>query len=103
MSDRLGAVAFETGHDEVFIGRTMTQGRSYSEQVAAEIDEEVKTLIAKEYGRCEKILKSSREQLETVAQYLLKNETMEAPAFLAVFGETPPAAAEPEKSAADAE
>jgi cell division protease FtsH len=103
MSDRLGAVAFETGHDEVFIGRTMTQGRSYSEQVAAEIDEEVKTLIAKEYGRCEKILKSSREQLETVAQYLLKNETMEAPAFLAVFGETPPAAAEPEKPAADAE
>ena len=87
MSDRLGAVAFETGHDEVFIGRTMTQGRSYSEQVAAEIDQEIKALIAREYGRCEKILKDSRDKLETVAQYLLKNETMEAPAFLAVFGE----------------
>lgn len=89
MSDRLGAVAFETGHDEVFIGRTMTQGRSYSEQVAAEIDEEVKALIAREYGRCEKILKENRDKLETVAKYLLKNETMEAPAFLAVFGERP--------------
>lgn len=89
MSDKLGTVAFETGHDEVFIGRTMTQGRSYSEQVAAEIDEEVKALIAKEYGRCESILKASRDKLEAVAQYLLKNETMDAPAFLAVFGEQP--------------
>ena len=35
-------MAFESGHDEVFIGRTMTQGRSYSEAVAAQIDEEVK-------------------------------------------------------------
>ena len=95
MSDRLGSVAFETGHDEVFIGRTMAQGRSYSEQVAAEIDEEVKALIAREYGRCEKILKDSRDKLETVAQYLLKNETMDAPAFLAVFGERPEATEPP--------
>ena len=42
MSERLGTVAFDSGHDEVFIGRTMTQGRSYSESVAAQIDEEVK-------------------------------------------------------------
>ena len=40
MSDKIGTVAFESGHDEVFIGRTMTQGRSYSEAVAAQIDQE---------------------------------------------------------------
>ena len=40
--EKLGSIAFESGHDEVFIGRTMTQGRSYSESVAAQIDEEVK-------------------------------------------------------------
>ena len=39
MSDKIGTVAFESGHDEVFIGRTMTQGRSYSEAVAAQIGE----------------------------------------------------------------
>ena len=42
MSERLGTVSFESGHDEVFIGRTMSQARGYSEQVAAQIDEEVK-------------------------------------------------------------
>jgi len=87
MSERIGTVAFESGHDEVFIGRTMTQGRSYSEAVAAQIDEEVKRLVNEAYARCEEILASSREKLEAVAQYLLENETMDRAAFLAVFGE----------------
>ena len=61
MSDRLGTVAFESGHDEVFIGRTMTQGRSYSEAVAAQIDEEVKRMLAEAYSRCESILQGHRD------------------------------------------
>jgi cell division protease FtsH len=100
MSDRLGTVAFETGHDEVFIGRTMSQGRSYSEQVAAEIDEEVKAVIAVAYDRCEKILDAGREQLETVAQFLLEHETMNREEFLAVFHENVPKVTE--SSAQDA-
>jgi len=87
MSDQLGTVSFESGHDEVFIGRTMTQGRSYSESVAAQIDEEVKRLVNGAYARCEEILTASRDKLEEVAEYLLKNETMDRAAFLAVFGE----------------
>ena len=90
MSDRLGTVAFESGHEEVFIGRTMSQGRSYSEAVAAQIDEEVKRMLADAYSRCEAILRDQRTQLETVARYLLDHETMEQEAFYAVFGETPP-------------
>jgi cell division protease FtsH len=89
MSDRIGTVAFETGHDEVFIGRTMSQGRSYSEQVAAEIDEEVKATVAQAYSRCEEILRARRDKLEEVARYLLDHETMDRAAFLAVFGEAP--------------
>ena len=89
MSDRIGTVAFESGHDEVFIGRTMSQGRSYSEAVAAQIDEEVKQVVNHAYERCEEILRANREALETVAQYLLDHETMEQEAFLAVFGESP--------------
>ena len=90
MSDKIGTVSFETGHDEVFIGRTMSQGRSYSEQVAAEIDEEVKATVGRAYARCEEILRANRDKLETVAKYLLEHETMEREAFLAVFGETVP-------------
>ena len=89
MSDKIGTVAFESGHDEVFIGRTMTQGRSYSEAVAAQIDEEVQRLVAAAYDRCEQILRDDRDKLETVASYLLEHETMEREAFLAVFGEQP--------------
>ena len=90
MSEALGTVAFDSGHDEVFIGRTMSQGRSYSEAVAAQIDNEVKALIAASYDRCESILRQQREQLDTVAKYLLANEPMERDAFLAVFGEDAP-------------
>jgi cell division protease FtsH len=87
MSDKIGTVAFDTGHDEVFIGRTMSQGRSYSEQVAAEIDEEVKAVVARAYTRCQEILTDNRDKLENVAQYLLAHETMDREAFLAVFQE----------------
>ena len=85
MSEKLGTVSFESGHDEVFIGRTMSQGRSYSEAVAAQIDEEVKDLVGSAYERCRKMLDENRDKLETVAKYLLEHETMERDEFLAVF------------------
>ncbi len=88
MSDKLGTVSFDEGHD-VFIGRTMTQGRSYSEAVAAQIDQEVQNVVAQAYSRCQAILGRQREALETVARYLLEHETMDQAAFLAVFDEKP--------------
>ena len=100
MSDKIGTVSFESGHDEVFIGRTMTQGRSYSEAVAAQIDEEVKALVQRSYDRCESILRDNRRKLDTVAQYLLEHETMDQEAFLAVFDEKP---APPAEDAADSQ
>ncbi len=85
MSDRIGAVAFDTGHDEIFIGRTMAQGRVYSESVAAEIDQEIKAVLSNAYSRCEEILKEHRKQLDSVARYLLEHETMEREAFVDVM------------------
>ena len=85
MSDAIGSVAFEGGHDEVFIGRTMSHGRSYSESVAAQIDEEVRRVVGEAYRRCEEILTEKRAVLDAVANYLLENETMEREAFLEVF------------------
>jgi len=95
MSDRMGTVAFDSGHDEVFIGRTMGQSRGYSEAVAAQIDEEVKAVVGAAYQRCEDILSSHRKQLDAVANYLLEHETMEREDFLKVFEES----GEPEQEA----
>ena len=91
MSERLGTVSFDSGHDEVFIGRTMGHSRGYSEAVAAQIDEEVRALVDGAYSRCQEILTAQRDKLDAVAHYLLEHETMEREAFLAVFGETAPA------------
>ncbi|MBP3485411.1 MAG: AAA family ATPase, partial [Oscillospiraceae bacterium] len=88
MSDKIGTVSFDEGHD-VFIGRTMTQGRSYSEAVAAQIDQEVQNVVSQAYSRCQSILEQQRDALEAVARYLLEHETMDQEAFLAVFGEEP--------------
>ena len=85
MSEKLGTVSFESGHDEVFIGRTMSQGRSYSEAVAAQIDEEVRRVVDEAYRRCEELLTQQREKLNAVASYLLEHETMEREAFLSVM------------------
>ena len=87
MSEKLGAISFESGQDEVFIGRTMAQAKPYSEQVASQIDEEVKAIIDNAYAQAEKILKRDRGQLDTVAEYLLAHETMDAQDFLAVFSD----------------
>lgn len=85
MSERIGTVCFDSGHEEVFIGRTMAQGRSYSETVAAEIDEEIKRVVGEAGTRCRSLLESHRAQLDAVAQYLLQHETMEREEFVAVF------------------
>src|SRR5699024_12602695 len=98
MSERLGSVVFATGHDEVFIGRSMAQAKSYSEEVAAIIDEEVKALIDNAYARCESILKTHAKELDLVARYLLEHETMDAKTFERGF--TGPAGLEPDSSPA---
>ena len=96
MSETIGSVCFEGGHDEVFIGRTMSQGRSYSEAVAAQIDEEVRRVVDEAGRRCEDILTEKRAILDAVAAYLLEHETMERDAFLEVYGGKAPAE-EPEE------
>ena len=85
MSDKIGTISFESGHDEIFIGRSMAQQRTYSEKVAAEIDDEIKAIIDSCAARCEEILRAHLPQLHAVAAYLLEHETMEADAFAAVF------------------
>ena len=84
MSDRLGAISYDSDQ-EVFIGRSMSQARAYSEEVAGLIDEEIKALLDSAYERCRQILSENREALERTAQYLLEFETMSAEDFKLVF------------------
>ena len=85
MSEKLGTIAYTSESNEVFIGRTMAQSRSYSEEIAGLIDEEVKSIVDAAYRRCEDILSQHRSQLELTAQYLLAHEVMSGETFQKVF------------------
>lgn len=81
MSEKLGPISYDTSGHSIFIGRDFGQTKSYSEETAAIIDEEVKRIFDQATADCEKILLEHREQLEKLAQYLLENETIEADNF----------------------
>lgn len=80
-SDRLGPIVYGTDQSEVFLGRDFSQGRNYSENVATEIDVEVRAIIDKAYVQAEKILTEHMDQLHKVAQYLFEFEKVERDDF----------------------
>ena len=81
MSDALGPVVYDSGSGEVFLGRDYGHTKSYSEKVAAEIDEEVKRIVEEAYERCRTILQENMDILQLTAEYLLVNETMDGETF----------------------
>lgn len=85
MSDKLGYVTFTAEDHEVFLGRDFSQGRNYSESVAAVIDEEIKRIIDECYNRCEKLLNDNRDKLDNVANALVEHEKLDAAEFEEVF------------------
>ena len=85
MSDRLGPILYDSSDHSIFIGRDFGQTKSYSEETAAIIDEEVKHIFDEASALCEKILTDHRDDLIAIAEYLLVNETMEAEEFAYYF------------------
>ncbi len=81
MSERLGPILYDTSGHSIFIGRDFGQTKSYSEETAAIIDEEVKALFDQAAERCEQILNEHADQLRALAEYLLVHETIEAEEF----------------------
>ena len=71
-SKKLGTVVYGSDNDEVFLGKDYGHTRNYSEAVAAEIDEEVKSIIEKAYADCTEILKNNSDKMHLLANYLLK-------------------------------
>ncbi len=81
MSDRLGPISYDNSGHSIFIGRDFGQTKSYSEETAGMIDEEVKKIFDEASARCEQILTEHADQLRDIAEYLLIHETMEAEDF----------------------
>lgn len=81
MSDRLGNMAYGKNQENVFMGRDFGHQRDYSEQVAFEIDEEMKRIVDAKYEEAKKLLSSNRDMLEAIAKELLDKETIDAEEF----------------------
>ena len=81
MSDKLGPILYDSSDHSIFIGRDFGTTKSYSEETAALIDEEVKRIFDEAAELCEKILTEHRDTLIGVAEYLLENESMDRETF----------------------
>ena len=86
MSDRIGALMLGSNQEQVFLGRDIAQGREYSEETAAIIDEETKRIVDTGYNRAKQILSDNIDKLHQVAGILLEKEKIEADEFEAIFG-----------------
>ncbi len=93
MSAKMGNVAFDTGSDEVFIGKSMGHTRPYSEKTAAEMDSEIRAIIDEAYDKALAIIRDHQQQLTGIAEYLLVNETMDSDVFESFFTGNAPAEA----------
>ena len=76
MSERLGPISFDSSEHSIFIGRDFGQTKSYSEETAGIIDEEVRKIFDQALTRAESILREHSDVLVALAEYLLVNETM---------------------------
>ncbi len=81
MSDKLGPIAYGSDNNEVFLGRDMGHIRNYSEEIASEIDGEVRSIISNAYNNTMGILNEHLDQLHTVANYLFENEKVDGETF----------------------
>lgn len=81
-SEKLGPIVYGHDNSEVFLGRDYSQGRNYSENVAAEIDGEIRELIDTSYENAKQILLNHRDQLDKVAHYLMEHEKIDGDDFI---------------------
>jgi cell division protease FtsH len=86
MSAKVGPVYVDRGEEHPFLGRKLTEGKSYSEELAALMDQEIRSLIVAAESRAEQILAQHRPALESVAQALLAEEVLDEARIAAIIG-----------------
>jgi cell division protease FtsH len=94
MSDKLGPLSFGKRDELVFLGREIGEQRNYSDEVAKQIDEEVRAIIDKAYERATEVLTTHRDRLVALAEKLVAEETVDAETFESMFRDLPPKAPE---------
>lgn len=82
MSDKLGNLTYGKSQEHIFMGRDFGHQRDYSEQVAFEIDEEVKSIVDNQYKKVLELLTENRDILDALSHELLEKETMDADEFI---------------------
>jgi cell division protease FtsH len=90
MSDRLGPLSFGKRDELVFLGREIGEQRNYSDDVAKQIDEEVRAIIDKAYERAIDVITTHRDRLDKLAEKLIAEETVDAEEFEKLFSDLPP-------------
>jgi len=90
MSDRLGPLSFGKRDELVFLGREIGEQRNYSDEVAKQIDEEVRAIVDRAYERAMDVLQTHRDRLDSLADKLIAEETVDAEAFESLFSDLPP-------------
>ena len=86
MSERVGTITLGSDQDEVFLGRDIAHAKTYSEETAGVIDEEIKRIIDNAYNKARQILTEHVDKLHAVAGVLLEKEKIEADEFEEIFG-----------------
>ncbi len=90
MSDKLGPLAFGKRDELVFLGREIGEQRNYSDDVAKQIDEEVRAIIDNAYARAMDVLTLHKDKLTALAEKLVAEETVDAEEFEKLFSDLPP-------------
>ncbi|RMG86670.1 MAG: peptidase M41, partial [Chloroflexi bacterium] len=90
MSDRIGPLNFGDSERQPFLGYSLAQPRNYSEETAAQIDEEVRHIVHHAYEHTLELIRNHREALEALAQELLETEIVERDRLLEIARETIP-------------
>jgi cell division protease FtsH len=90
MSDKLGPLSFGKRDELVFLGREIGEQRNYSDDIAKQIDEEIRAIIDRAYERAMDVLVEHRERLDNLAKKLIAEETVDSVEFEKLFSDLPP-------------
>ncbi len=111
MSERLGPLTFGNKHQNVFLGKTLAEDRNYSEDIASQIDEEIRRIVNECYGKAKSIVSGNKPWLDQISGTLISQETLDRKEFeklmvdldtqLGAPGATPAPAAGPQPGTLD--
>ena len=81
MSDKMGNLAYGKDQEHVFMGRNFGHSRDFSEEIAADIDKEIKKIVDEQYDLAKQLLTDNKDMLEYIAKQLLEKETLDEKEF----------------------